>query len=247
MDDKEKFETQEQSTEEQSDTNNKITEKPKVIPEDDAGPSGVILPGAIPQSPFNKIKPGVSKSEHNIRQIITSKDVANALKLTSLSFGNANKTNVDVKELKIPILDENKEDESITLVELKKFMTSCFKLNKNISNVVNETTNVNVHSAISTITNDLVQNIPNISLATNKRPLNEVVVTNTDSKQPKNVENNKKKNSGSLSEKSDLGVTQRDSLSSIGSNVCRICMTRGRERYIIFLSLLPIFVIILFS
>lgn len=234
MDNKEKLETQDPTKEEQAEVIKKLSETTTINNQDDAGPSGLILPGAIPQNPLNRIKAGVSKSEHNIRQVITSQDVANALKLTSLSFRNTNENPIDVTELKIPILDDDKEEESVSLVELKKFMTSCFKLNKNVANIINETSNVTVRSAtVNTINNELAQNIPNVSVIANPLP-NEAINVNI-IKQPKNEikEISKKKNSGSVSEKSDLAVTQRDSLSSIGSNVCRICMTRGKERYLI--------------
>lgn len=234
MDNQEKSENngEESRKEEITDGNKKVTNKPITQVLDDAGPSTAInLPGAVPHCLKNntRLKPGVSKSEHSIRQIITTKDVANALRLTSLSYAT-NQTQIDdLKELKIPILDKNdKENDDITLVELKRFMASCFKLNKDAP-VVNETSNLNVHAAISTITNDLVQNIPEVSLTANERNVNKTIVNNTDHKQQA-VDKNKNKNSDSLSEKSDFGVTQRDSLSSIGSNVCRICMTRGRER-----------------
>lgn len=246
MDNKEKLETQEPSKEEQTEAIKQIIENVNRNNQDDAGPSGLILPGAIPHNlnHLKKIKSGISKSEHNIRQVITSQDVANALKLTSLSFRNTNENNIDVTELKIPILDNKTENESVSLIELKNFMTSCFKLNKNVANVINETSNVTVRSAtVNTMNNEVTLNIPNVSVVTN--PLtNETINTIIDLKQPKNEikEISKKKNSGSLSEKSDLGLAQRDSLSSIGSNVCRICMTRGKERYTIY-SYITMFVI----
>lgn len=234
MDNQEKSENngEESRKEEINDGNKKVTNKPITQVLDDAGPSRVInLPGAVPHCLKNntRLKPGVSKSEHSIRQIITTKDVANALRLTSLSYATNQTQIADLTELKIPILDKNDtENDDITLVELKRFMASCFKLNKDAP-VVNETSNLNVHAAISTITNDLVQNIPEVSLTANERNFNKTIVNNTDHKQQA-VDKNKNKNSDSLSEKSDFGVTQRDSLSSIGSNVCRICMTRGKER-----------------
>ncbi|XP_045455189.1 uncharacterized protein LOC123664741 [Melitaea cinxia] len=236
MDNQEKSENngEESRKEEINDGNKKVTNKPITQVLDDAGPSRVInLPGAVPHCLKNntRLKPGVSKSEHSIRQIITTKDVANALRLTSLSYATNQTQIADLTELKIPILDKNDtENDDITLVELKRFMASCFKLNKDAP-VVNETSNLNVHAAISTITNDLVQNIPEVSLTANERNFNKTIVNSTDHKQQA-VDKNKNKNSDSLSEKSDFGVTQRDSLSSIGSNVCRICMTRGKERLI---------------
>ncbi|XP_050356553.1 uncharacterized protein LOC126777542 [Nymphalis io] len=237
MDDQEKTERNEENTtkEEISNGRENVTKKPIGQIIDDAGPSRVIsLPGAVPHCLKNstRLKPGVSKSEHSIRQIITTKDVANALRLTSVNYAPNQAQNIDLKELKIPILDTNdKENDDITLIELKRFMASCFKLNKDVSNL-NETSNINVHAAISTITNNLVQNVPDVSLTATNATLNKTLVTNTDIKQPKVVEGNKNKHSDSFTEKSDFAVTQRDSLSSIGSNVCRICMTRGRERLI---------------
>lgn len=217
MEEKEKSNKDEESPKEEIKTRDKIINNTQ-----DAGPSRVVnLPGAIQHSPRNFIT-GRSKSEHSIKPYITSADVANALKITSLSFGNQNQTTD--RELKIPMLDKNDDKEdAITFIELKKLMASCFKISKD----TNEIANVNVHTAISGITNDLVHSIPNVSL--NKTDVNDVVVTQ-DSRSNRASEG-RKKNSGNLSEKSDL-LAQRDSLSSIGSNVCRICMTRGKERYI---------------
>ncbi|CAG9568497.1 unnamed protein product [Danaus chrysippus] len=216
MEEKEKS-NKDESPKEENKTRDKIINNTQ-----DAGPSRIVnLPGAIQHSPRNVIT-GRSKSEHSIKPYITSADVANALKITSLSFGNQNQTTD--RELKIPMLDKNDDkDDTITFIELKKLMASCFKISKD----TNEIANVNVHTAISGITNDLVHSIPNVSL--NKADINDVVVTQ-DSRSNKAPES-RKKNSGNLSEKSDL-LAQRDSLSSIGSNVCRICMTRGKERLI---------------
>lgn len=212
---------------------------------DDAGPSGSItLPGAV-QNPKNTCyitKPGISKSEHNIRHIITSKDVTNALR--SLNFGAPTQAikNLNLKELKIPILDEdtNEKDDTTTLVDLKKFMASCFKLNKEPGNVLdlNDLPRQNMQTVVSSMAIEIVEP-PNVSCVSNNiqtesMPIktNEVIVTKIIEPKLSKAGNDKKKTPGSLSERSDLGVAQRDSLSSIGSNVCRICMTRGRERYV---------------
>ncbi|CAG4965998.1 unnamed protein product [Colias eurytheme] len=240
MDDEEKSLPDAADTDNSVESNKNILEKPVNQQVNDAGPSSkVILPGSIsPPSPtpthesklhLNNL--GNSKSEHCIRNTITSKDVANALKLTSLSFGpNKAIPDINFKELHIPILDKmEKEDNSATLIELKRFMASCFKLHKAGQSDAPERTNIqNVQTAINTITNDLILNIPNAS-CTGKVP-NEVAVNPP--VDPKQSKAERKKTSGSISDRSDFGVAPRDSLSSIGSNVCRICMTRGRERLI---------------
>lgn len=218
--------------------------EPKVVTQEDAGPSRIIdLPGAIPHSPKLGLKQGLSKSEHCLAHIITKKDVANAL--TSLSFGTSNPPvkNLNLRDFKITVVDtcENADKmDSATLVDLKRFMASCFKFNKETPNVptLPEVPVQNIHATISTGIND-IQELPNSSCVTAQtdnvvfNKTNEVIITNTnpiEPKQSKVTDGNKKKTSGSLSERSDLGLAQRDSLSSIGSNVCRICMTRGRER-----------------
>ncbi|CAH1641764.1 unnamed protein product [Spodoptera littoralis] len=233
---------------------------------DDAGPSGANnLPGAVQQAKSClQAKPGLSKSEHSMRHIITSKDVTNALK--SLSFGTPAQTikNLNLKELKIPILDRDENaDNSTTFIDLKKFMASCFKVNREpaamvlgeiptvpittvpITNIPITTVPITtvpitnmpvVHPVISTVpeptemANPSYSNVTNVQTECRSINTNEVIVTNTI--EPKISKPDKKKTSGTLSEKSDLGITARDSLSSIGSNVCRICMTRGRERLI---------------
>lgn len=224
--------------------------------QDDPGPSRINLPGSV-QSP--KVhRPCISKSEHSIAKIITRQDVANAIQLTSLSFGShyipSSDRNVNLKEIKIPILEKYDNVDKIdtaAIVDLKKFMASCFKINKDVNIAPVSEVDMNVHSALSTVISD----IPNTSCVTNNaqtddsdinKKLNEVIITNPIlnamtvptpildpilSKIAPDKES-KKKTSGSNSEKSDLGLTQRDSLSSIGSNVCRICMTRGRERLV---------------
>ncbi|XP_039747928.1 E3 ubiquitin-protein ligase MARCHF8-like isoform X2 [Pararge aegeria] len=237
MDDQEKSEvTEEKSSHEENIIGKKLVNNAIVQTQNDAGPSGIInLPGAIPLSPRSNFRTGLSKSEHSIRQIITRQDVADALKLTSLSISKANQPkNVKMNEIKIPILEkfENKADDSITYNELKKFMASCFKLNKTEPTSVNENSSVSVIAAINTIANDLVQNVPNVSLITDKKSVNEAVTKNGPKQNKTPEDSNKNKSSGNASERSNLEVVQRDSLSSIGSNVCRICMTRGKERLI---------------
>ncbi|KAJ8708404.1 hypothetical protein PYW07_010529 [Mythimna separata] len=211
---------------------------------EDAGPSGSNnLPGAVFHAKLMPPKPGISKSEHSMRHIITSKDVTEALK--SLSFGTPAQAikNLNLKELKIPILDSEATtlDDSTTLIDLKKFMASCFKFVKETPNaiVLSEIPNVqSVHPVIVPVTPgrqpEIVETHPgNSSVQTESAPIpiatNEVIVTKTI--EARISKTDKKKTS--ISEKSDLGVlAARDSLSSIGSNVCRICMTRGRERLI---------------
>lgn len=208
---------------------------------EDAGPSGANdLPGAVHCAKVMQAKPGISKSEHSMRHIITSKDVTDALK--SLSFGTPAQAlqNLTIKELKIPILDNTAAviDDSTTLIDLKKFMASCFKFAKEAPNIVlDEVPNVqSVHRVIvpnPDTTRPVTVDIPNPGnsmVQTENVPLNAHEVIVTKPVEAKISKSDKKKSPGSLSEKSDLGITARDSLSSIGSNVCRICMTRGRER-----------------
>lgn len=208
-----------------------------VLLQDDAGPSGnTVLPGAV--QPSKTIKPCLSKSEHNMHQIITTKDVTNALKSISLGATTQGLKNINLNEFKIPILDSEDPAKysSTTLIDLKKFMATCFKLNKDTTNsiVLADISNIqnmhaiNVNHEVQETTNN------NCSEAQTDAPLinipNEVIVTGTIDAKMSKVGPDKKKTSASVSEKSDLGVAPRDSLSSIGSNVCRICMTRGRER-----------------
>lgn len=214
--------------------------------QDDAGPSqNSQLPGSIPLRTNLLHKPGLSKSEHSIRQIITQKDVANALNITSLSFSTQAHAirSLNLKELKLPIPNRDITEESATFIDLKKFMASCFKV-KDTSHVVanNEAQNLYPIGALanehppntSCVTSAQTDNIENVVLA------NEVIVTGAAVMAPivSNVGAEKKKTSrtASLSEKPEFLVAQRDSLSSIGSNVCRICMTRGRERLETFFS-----------
>ncbi|KOB66526.1 Trigger factor [Operophtera brumata] len=243
MDDKSNRDWQEEEIPEE----NKINDS--VSPEH-AGPSRAYLPGAI-QSP-KIIRPGLSKSEHNIRQIITAQDVNNALK--SLSFGTTTSKNVNMKDLIVPILnnDANKEaNESTTLLEIKNFMASCFKINKENPALSQEISlqasccQLNkekpgvlgelqsVHPDTGNKSNER-QELPNAScnVQTECLPVltitNEVIVTNIEPKELKE----KKKTAENLSDLAEVALAQRDSLSSIGSNVCRICMTRGRERQV---------------
>lgn len=213
---------------------------------DDAGPSRFTpLPGEIPQTQKSIHQPitGKSKSEHSLRQFITTQDVANALKLSSLSFTPTNETikNINFKDLKIPNLTKTENTdrcEPATFLDLKKFVASCFtKDTENLALV--EVPNVqNVHTAISSIITEPTPEIqrfqsPPTQVIDVVNVTNEVRVPNAnliDIKQSKTIEGYKKKTSGNLSEKSDFGLAARDSLSSIGSNVCRICMTKGRER-----------------
>lgn len=212
---------------------------------DDAGPSGwIALPGTVnnPKKTF-PTQPGISKSEHSIRHIITNKDVTNALR--SLSFGAPTQTikNLNLKELKIPIMNDEtiEKDDSTTLIDLKKFMASCFKLTKEPANVqmaLNELTRPTVPTVVSSVKIEL-PDPPDVTNLANNIPIeapvpktNEIIVTKTVDPKTMKTGTEKKKTSGTFSERSDLGVAPRDSLSSIGSNVCRICMTRGRERLV---------------
>ncbi|XP_059056279.1 E3 ubiquitin-protein ligase MARCHF1-like isoform X2 [Achroia grisella] len=250
MDNKAKDETDEESTSiEDNLIKSENNKEHSVQLGDDAGPSGsTSLPGAVPDilRPAFQAKPGLSKSEHSLRKIITNKDVADALK--SLNFGTPSdiKKGINVKELEISILDKKQntnKDDTTSFIDLKKFMASCFKMNKDGPNTVmiGEIPVSHNLQSIPTINNEVVQQVPNTScndvqtqnFSVTNIP-NEVIVTNTgpvELKQSK-VGSDKKKTSGSLSERSDFCLAQRDSLSSIGSNVCRICMTRGRERLI---------------
>ncbi|XP_053620366.1 E3 ubiquitin-protein ligase MARCHF1-like isoform X2 [Plodia interpunctella] len=205
--------------------------------QDDAGPSRAVpLPGFIPNNPNPTIPiTAKSKSEHNIRQIFTRIDVANALKTISFHSSQGNKTFI-MNEITIPIDKDNTEkDDVTTFVELKKFMATFFKFNKDLpATVLTETpTIVNVQPIV---TPEVPNSSCNVQTESIINVANEVIVTNIapiDAKLLKvSSESNKKKVSGSVSERSEYGLAQRDSLSSIGSNVCRICMTRGRERLI---------------
>lgn len=241
MDNKDKTDASEEESTHNEDKTTKCPAKNYTQSEDDAGPSGAPdLPGAVTKSPRISIhKPGLSKSEHSIRQIITDKDVAKALKLTSMSYATTNPIlkNLNMKEVKIPIPKELSSDKSETgNVAIKSLVTGCFKFNKETVNVPEVP--FSIHTAISTITNEMIQDIPNSSCINSniqtERPMvkaNEVIVTNN-LIEPKisKADSKGKKTSGSLSERSDLALAQADSLSSIGSMVCRICMTRGRER-----------------
>ncbi|RVE45559.1 hypothetical protein evm_009756 [Chilo suppressalis] len=236
MDDKENPDTAsgDETTNEES---NKRTQN-----QNDAGPSRqTTLPGEVEAVRLHfQSKTGISKSEHNIRHIITSKDVADALK--SLSINAANAT-TKINEIKIPIpIPSTKTDiekDPTTFVDLKKFVASCFKVNQDTHNsiILNELPNQNLQAS-TVITTELKHDVANTScnptnILTQKG--NEVLITNpkvVEDKASKVNSEKSRKTSGNLSEKSNYAVTQRDSLSSIGSNVCRICMTRGRERLI---------------
>ncbi|KAL4716753.1 hypothetical protein ACJJTC_001909, partial [Scirpophaga incertulas] len=203
----------------------------------DDGPSGFIsLPGEVEPIKLQfQSKTGLSKSEHSIRHIITSKDVANAIK--SLNIKNC--TNDIIQ----PIINkcENNEQKPTTLVDLNKFLTSCHRVVAEPQSGIqlNDISNHNVDlDTIPIVTNVTICEAPNSSShqkpiecvsihKVNKTNVNSNVVVEKSSKSSE-----KKKTSGNLSERSEYGIAQRDSLSSIGSNVCRICMTRGRERLI---------------
>ncbi|KPI97722.1 E3 ubiquitin-protein ligase MARCH2 [Papilio xuthus] len=228
---------------------NKVKVKQLGQAADDAGPSRFTpLPGEIPQTPksiYQQIT-GKSKSEHSLRQFITTQDVANALKLSSLSFTPANESikNINFKDLKIPNLTktENSERcEPATFLDLKKFVASCFTSKDTENLALVEVPNVqNVHTAISSIITEPTPEVqrfqsPPTQIIDIVNVTNDIRVPNAnliDIKQSKTIEGHKKKTSGNLSEKSDFRLAARDSLSSIGSNVCRICMTKGRERLI---------------
>ncbi|XP_063834161.1 E3 ubiquitin-protein ligase MARCHF8-like isoform X2 [Ostrinia nubilalis] len=234
MDDKDKPDTKDTE-----DLTNTVNVNKDVKPnnntnQNDAGPSSLPLPGATENIKINlQITPGLSKSEHSICHIITTKDVANALRSLNISANPVLKTNIN--ELKIPIFDKDDKEEAdpTTFVDLKKFMASCFKINKETHSgiILGDIQNV----AAPVITGEVIQEVPNTSCNTAPIKPNEVVVTSGVEQKVSKVGSDKKKTSGNLSERSterEFPVAQRDSLSSIGSNVCRICMTRGRERLI---------------
>lgn len=218
----------EQTTEEKEEIQKTNDEEIYIQIQGDAGTSGTAsLPGAI-QSPRSL---GVSKSEQNFYRI-TTQDLSNALK--SLSFGATPPAGkINFQELNIPILDKEdapvKED-SMTLVDLKQFIASCFKFSKDTNNVaLGETSNIhNISNRSKTIETNILN--ANIEANTNIDITNNVIVTNGIEAKLSKVCADKKKTSGNISERSEIAIAQRDSLSSIGSNVCRICMTRGRER-----------------
>lgn len=203
--------------------------KIKLVLEDDAGPSQTNdLPGAIPFKANSPLK--LSKSEQSIRQIYTHKDVA-TLDLTSISFGPQVRdiNTANTKELNGE--ETNKNDSMF--IDIKNFMASYFRVDRENQVAVSEVQN----TALSTVSG--VQEDTNCVTAAQTEdkssvPAN-VIVTSQPAPDPnlsKSGSENKKKTSGTLSERSGFAVVQRDSLSSIGSNVCRICMTRGRERLI---------------
>jgi hypothetical protein len=240
MEDKDKQDRVDGEEQRNEDRKVEIIKKHNTRP-NDAGPSGCVsLPGEVPE-PIKinfQSKTGISKSEHSIRHIITSKDVASALK--SLSITSNQTTN---NELKIPIIDKDAQEDKdpTTLIDLKKFMATCFKINKDTPSgvLLGDIPIQNIQTA-PVITSEVIHDIPNTSCPNHEitaNKTNEVVVTNSKGEEEKasRVPSEKKKTSGIISEKSDYEVGQRDSLSSIGSNVCRICMTRGRERFAYFI------------
>lgn len=97
---------------------------------DGAGPSTSVLPGAV-HKPMPK--PGQSKSEHSIRHVITTNDVANALKLTSLSFSPLQlEDNMNFKDVKLPLglketLNNGPKEDFKTFADIKDLMVACIK------------------------------------------------------------------------------------------------------------------------
>lgn len=201
----------------------------------EAGPSGCEeLPGSITPC-INK--QGISRSEVNIRKIFANNEVPNTITLTSLSFGPNPQNIYEIRD----------EDVSLqkNFIDMKKFIASCFKFNKESNHVVDINnvpivTEVPVNFVNRPVIVEGVQETYNPNCLTNNtqtEPVvevsNEIVIANfnpSESKTSKVTPDSKSKTSGNISERSEIHVTQRDSLSSIGSNVCRICMTRGKER-----------------
>ncbi|XP_063371799.1 E3 ubiquitin-protein ligase MARCHF8-like isoform X2 [Cydia amplana] len=202
--------------------------KIKPVVEDDAGPSQTSdLPGAIPFKANHPLK--LSKSEQSIRQIYTHKDVA-PLDLTSISFGPQVR-DVNIANAKDLNVEETNKNDSM-FVDIKNFMASYFRVDRENQVAVSEVQN----TALSTVSAVQDTNCVTAAQMEDKpsAPAN-VIVTNQPAPDPnlsKTGSENKKKTSETLSERSGFAIVQRDSLSSIGSNVCRICMTRGRERLI---------------
>ncbi|KAJ2944832.1 hypothetical protein O0L34_g1726 [Tuta absoluta] len=219
-----------------------IEKKTGVEKNNEAGPSRLDdLPGSI--STPRTLRSGLSKSEHNIPRIITRQDVANALKLSSTSFlkPDPHISNLNLKDLKIPIPLE-KRDEKVdpaTMMDLRKFMASCFKFTK-------EAPNTTLPDVPMRVLSSFVPVLPNAASTSCAQTdechvvglkTNEVIVTSPPVSNLANIIETKaakdaKNKSDTLSNKSELGLANRDSMTSIGSNVCRICMTRGRERLI---------------
>ncbi|XP_041972366.1 E3 ubiquitin-protein ligase MARCHF8-like isoform X2 [Aricia agestis] len=131
--------------------------------------------------------------------------VSNALRLTSISFGPYPENNKTTNQ---------NVSEGVTLTELNKFITSCYEAKG--TNEPPKPTPEAVHNVLD-----------NTASRTNSN-----TQLNKTTSPPKLEKVHKKKMSDSMSEKSDLGIGRKDSMSSIGSNVCRICMTKGRERLI---------------
>ncbi|GBP37523.1 E3 ubiquitin-protein ligase MARCH2 [Eumeta japonica] len=193
---------------------------------DNAGPSKFEdLPGAITMHTVaSPIGTSISISEPQTRHLITEGDLSNALKMTSVSFSNR-KQNLKFK-LKGTDLD------------LAKIMESCLKINNEEADSVKANQKFNlptvptirIQEELSDSTNSHLNGSPrteaaNISeakLTTNSRLV----------KKQSSLEHNRKRSSRSSSQLSGLMSNHKDSMSSIGSNVCRICMTRGRERLI---------------
>ncbi|XP_048007092.1 uncharacterized protein LOC125242356 isoform X2 [Leguminivora glycinivorella] len=219
---------------------NEAENKIKVVSEDDAGPSQTTdLPGAIPFKANPPLK--LSKSEQNFRQIHTHND-AKPLDLTSISFGprDVNTNNV------IERIGEDTDKSESMFIDIKNFMASYFRVDRDNQVAVSEVQNAplktvpTVQEDTSCVTPVQTDNKPvvpaNVIAQTVDKPVVHANVIMTqptpDTNLSKACSENKKKTSSTLSEKSGFTVVQRDSLSSIGSNVCRICMTRGRERLI---------------
>ncbi|XP_037967203.2 uncharacterized protein LOC105380980 isoform X1 [Plutella xylostella] len=191
--------------------------------QDGAGPSKAneSLPGSTQTVPKTfLIKPGLSKSEQNIRHIFTTEYVSDAIRVA--------RDNIKLHKTDDPLV-KNQKDIPAAL-ELSDLVVSiCSKLgpfNEISVTGVNNVTLVDENVDCSSIvTNNLVQT--DIGL----KVVNQVIVTHPEEPKIPKYEPDaaSKKKDGSLA--SDF-PTQRDSLSSIGSNVCRICMTKGRERLI---------------
>lgn len=189
--------------------------------QDGAGPSKAneSLPGSTQTVPKTfLIKPGLSKSEQNIRHIFTTEYVSDAIRVA--------RDNIKLHKTDDPLV-KNQKDIPAAL-ELSDLVVSiCSKLgpfNEISVTGVNNVTLVDENVDCSSIvTNNLVQT--DIGL----KVVNQVIVTHPEEPKIPKYEPDaaSKKKDGSLA--SDF-PTQRDSLSSIGSNVCRICMTKGRER-----------------
>lgn len=219
----------------------------------EAGPSWCEnLPGTVTPRSTILTKTGLSKSDVNIRKTVTNGDAGNNITLTSLSFepntrkceekvsDDSKLDNVDLKQFVASCFKVNQENSvapiiiTDTIVPVKDIpnlpnYTELSETVKNAPQVLHvplsseEAGNISeAKTTVQSILNDAtVQVVTNVVLPSSTIPKLPKVASEI---------SNKKKTSGNTSERSDLGLTQRDSLSSIGSNVCRICMTRGRER-----------------